>query len=102
MIPSEREHILRELSEVDRSNLKLARVTRQALWEAARRIGLTLGAEPLLRLADELNDMLEAAGGPRCWACGATADAPESDGGARYWCRKCAKELRGKKETRNV
>jgi len=93
MIPSEREHILRELSEVDRSNLKLARVTRQALWEAARRIGLTLGAEPLLRLADELNDMLEAAGGPRCWACGKPAEGKDERGAPLHWCQKCYDEL---------
>jgi len=52
MIPSEREHILRELSEVDRSNLKLARVTRQALWEAARRPGRVLLAGALEKIDD--------------------------------------------------
>jgi len=93
MISSEREHILRELSDVDRSNLRLGRVTRQALWEAARRQGICMGGEHILRLADELNDMLEAAGGPRCWSCGQPAEGRDARGAKLHWCKKCYDDL---------
>ena len=93
MLQSEREHALRELAEIDISNLRLGRVTRQALWEAARRQGICMGGEHILRLADELNEMLEAAGGPRCWACGKPADAVDAHGEKLHWCVACHEEL---------
>jgi hypothetical protein len=60
-----REHYFRGLSELDVDNLKCGRITRQTMGEARRRVREALksngGHDPDMLLADELNDMLEAA-----------------------------------------
>jgi len=72
MTPSEIEYHLRELHEIDVDNLKAGRITRQAMKEAMDRVQAYMGLMYANRLregkaayprhlADELNNMLQAA-----------------------------------------
>ena len=60
-----REHYFRGLSELDVDNLKCGRITRQAMAEVQTRANMALMKANYLDenmlMADELNDMLEAA-----------------------------------------
>ena len=66
--PEEARHHLRNLSEIDVSNLRAGRITRQAMRRALNRAHGRQGIDPhpqtgldCIVLADTLNDMLEAA-----------------------------------------
>lgn len=60
-----REHYFRGLSEIDIDNLKCGRITRQTMGEVRDRVRAALRRncyhDSDMLLADELNDMLEAA-----------------------------------------
>ena len=94
MDSSRRAHILRDLDDISIDNLRMGRVTRQAVQEACRRKEITLSLGERLGLANELSDMIDAARSPRCWACGEPSDMQDPTGEKKPWCYRCYNELR--------